>query len=213
MKPYEIKGNCAAKRAMEVAQVGGLSVLLIGPLGSSKTTIREAFPAVRSAEMETCPCGHFHSAARMCICSTRQLARWYRRIERTAREFDIVLETCETPAKELLSNRKPDPQEDGWRAERISNARAARASGRFKGAELTDDATIRIAEMCLRRLSLTPGQYAHVLTTARAIADLDASEYLKAKHVAESVQYRADATIFRADRVLAESGKLAEAMA
>jgi magnesium chelatase family protein len=55
--------------------------------------------------------------------------------------------------------------------------------------------------MALRRLSLTPGQWGHILQVARAIANLDASDILKARHIAEAVQYRADATIFRPERI------------
>lgn len=50
MKPYEIKGNCCTKRAFEVAAAGNLSILLVGPRGTSKTTFRQAFPDVMSDE-------------------------------------------------------------------------------------------------------------------------------------------------------------------
>jgi magnesium chelatase family protein len=56
-------------------------------------------------------------------------------------------------------------------------------------------------KMVLRRLSLTYGQHEAVLRIARSIANLGASEHLKAKHVAEAVQYRGDATCFRVDRL------------
>ena len=183
MKPYEIKSHCAVKRAFEVASVGDLGVLLVGPLGTGKTTLRDAFPTVRSAERETCPCGHWRDVTRECTCSTRTIERWYRRLERTARDYDIVLETCAVPARELMSQRDPDPKEQEYMDARIAAARAFGAT--HQSVELRDDATIRMIEMALRRLSLTAGQYNAVLRTARAIANLDASEHLKAKHVAE----------------------------
>lgn len=199
MEAYEIKGQCVAKRAFEVAEVANLRVLLVGPIGTSKTTLREAFPNVDSAEVETCPCGHFQDVRQACICSQRTIARWYRRLERKARDFHMIIECCPLPAREMMSTRKPDIQEKGWMLTRISEARAF--GEKHQSLELPDDAAYRTMEMATRRLSLTHGQYNHVLTTARAIANLDGSERLKAKHLAEAVQYRADATIYRLDRI------------
>ena len=199
MEAYEIKGQCVTKRAFEVASAGGLRVLLVGPLGSSKTTVREAFPNVDSAETETCPCGHFQDVKQNCICSARTIARWYRRLERKARAYDIILECCPLPAKELLYNRKPDAQEQEWMVKRIA---AAREFGKTHTAvDLEDPIAFRTMEMACRRLSLTAGQYNAMLRAARAIANLDQSEKLKAKHVAEAVQYRADCTIYRLGRI------------
>lgn len=199
MEAYEIKGQCVTKRAFEVAAAGDLRVLLVGPLGSSKTTVREAFPSVDSAEMETCPCGHFHDVRQDCICTARTIIRWYRRLERKAREYDIILECCPLSARELLYNRKPDVQEQEWMLKRIS---AAREFGKTHTVvDLYDDAALRTMEMACRRLSLTPGQYNAVLRTTRAIANLDQSKNLKAKHIAEAIQYRADTSIYRLDRI------------
>jgi predicted ATPase with chaperone activity len=61
--------------------------------------------------------------------------------------------------------------------------------------------------MAARRLALTAGQYNRILHVARAIANLDVSDVLLARHIAEAVQYRADATIYRVDQVLACLGK------
>jgi magnesium chelatase family protein len=199
MTPEQIKSHAAPKRAFEVAQVGGLSVLLIGPRGSSKTTLREAYPDVLSDERDSCPCGNWHNPGRECRCSARLIYRWYRRIERAAREYDIVLETCPTPARDLLAKPYDTPEDTArWRVARVA---AAQGFGVARTSLEMDDLGARVAEMALRRLSLTPGQWERILRVARAIANLDASELLKAKHIAEAVQYRADATIFRPERV------------
>jgi predicted ATPase with chaperone activity len=191
MKAYEIRGQYVAKRAFEVAAVGDLRVLLIGPLGSSKTTLREAFPTVDSAERETCLCGHFFDPRKRCICPARTLARWYRRLERTARDYDIVIECSPISTRELMT--PPDPHEQELMLQRIALAREFGKT--HKSVDLVNDTANSVMEIGIRRLGLTPGQYHAVCNIARAIANIDWSETIQGKHVAESLQYRLDATI------------------
>ena len=200
MKPHEIKGQCVAKRAFEVAAAGDLRVLLVGPLAVGKTTLREAFRNVTACEIETCACGHYSDPKQQCACSERQILRWYRRLERIARDYDIVVEVCAVPVRELMARTGSTERDDECMRARIA---AAREFGRSnQSLALTDDAAIRTMEMAARRLGLSAGQYNHVLRTARAIANLDQSPTLKAKHVAEAVRYRADAYLYRLDRII-----------
>ena len=142
MKPYEIRGNATAKRAFEVAQAGGLKVMLIGPRGSSKTTLRAAFPDVASAERDSCPCGHYRDVGRECGCSARLIYRWYRRFEREAAEFDLIIETCMTPAAEILGRLMNSPDDDAWREKRVA---AAVEFGKIHQSLELDDAARRTA--------------------------------------------------------------------
>lgn len=198
LQPYQIKGNQIAKRAFEVASVGGLSVLLVGPLSCSKTTMREAFPDVMSAEREACLCGHRMDVRQECICAPVQIARWWRRLERTAREYDIVLEMPGTPTKELMRPLEAGAErEDAYRLERI--AKAAVFGLTHTSLDLRDDAAHRTMEMACRRMSFSAGQYGRVLRVARAVANLGGAPYLEAKHVAEACQYQSLLAMYSRD--------------
>jgi predicted ATPase with chaperone activity len=186
MKPYEIRGNAVAKRAFEVAQACGLRVMLIGPRGSSKTTLRAAFPDVESAERDSCLCGNYQNPGRECTCSARLLYRWYRRFERTAEGFDLIVETCMTTAADMLGRQMNAPEDDTWREKRVA---AALEFGKTHLSFELDAPGQRTAEMAVRRLALTNGQWLKALRVARVIANLGASERIQAKHLAEAIQY------------------------
>jgi predicted ATPase with chaperone activity len=195
--PYQIKGNQTAKRAFEVASVGGLSVLLVGPLSCSKTTLREAFPTVQSAEREACLCGHRMDVRQECICTPVQIARWWRRLERTAREYDIVLEMPGTPTKELMAPLQYSECDDDYREERIASAAVFGLT--HTSVELRDDSAHRTMEMACRRMAFSAGQYGRVLKVARAVANLGGAPYLETKHVAEACQYQSLLAMYSRD--------------
>ena len=122
MEPYQIKGQCVAKRAFEIGWVGReakVGVLLIGPLGSSKSTLRKAYPNVRSDEREACLCGHHLDVRRDCTCKPEQLARWHRRLERPSRDFEIVLEAVPVTTKEMMAPNQGTPADDGFLCQRV----------------------------------------------------------------------------------------------
>ena len=53
-----------------------------------------------------------------------------------------------------------------------------------------DDTGERTLELAMRRMSLSARAHDRILKVARTIADLDNSESVTAKHVAEAIQYR-----------------------
>jgi magnesium chelatase family protein len=48
----------------------------------------------------------------------------------------------------------------------------------------------RTLEMAVRKMNLSARAHDRILRVARTVADLDGSEHVSAKHLAESVQYR-----------------------
>jgi magnesium chelatase family protein len=53
-----------------------------------------------------------------------------------------------------------------------------------------DAAGARLIDVAAERFTLSARSYARILKIARTIADLDASDELRAPHVAEAIQYR-----------------------
>ena len=84
--------------------------------------------------------------------------------------------------------------------ERIERARTVQESRGHVNPELPprllrkpcrlDDAGERTLELAMRKMGLSARAHDRILKVARTIADLDASESVSAKHLAEAVQYR-----------------------
>lgn len=179
----EICGQAAVKRAMEVAAVAGLRVMLIGPCGSGKKFLTAAFPEVQTIWMHSCPCGYYRGVQADCVCTPERLKRWLGIARLRARRYDIILEVCPLPYREM--NGRADDTFAARFAARVQQARAFKATTR-----VLDDAGQRVEEMAVRRLGISKSELLRVHKVANAIADLDASSTLQAKHIAEAVQYR-----------------------
>ncbi len=182
----EIKGQLTARRGLEIAMVGGHSVLLIGPAGSGRNFLAQSFPRVRATVLPSCPCGHLRSAATACTCTESTLAVYKAILGPVLHEAAIALEVCELPAKYWAA---PGMQAIDW--ERLY-ARVKRGQALIDAAQsfdLVDEVAQRTRELAIRRLSLSCQAYVHMMAVARTIAALDGASGIMAKHLAEAVQY------------------------
>lgn len=84
--------------------------------------------------------------------------------------------------------------------ERVENARAIQSARGYYNSRMPsrlirkqcalDESGERTLEMAVRKMSLSARAHDRILKVARTIADLDRSDHVSAKHLAEAVQYR-----------------------
>ena len=108
------------------------------------------------------------------------------------------MEVPAVPYKELRGNSAAESS-DQIRA-RVERARAVQeARGYYNSAIPSrmirkhcalDDAGERTLETAVRRMGLSARAHDRILKVARTVADLDESQNVTAKHLAEAVQYR-----------------------
>ena len=179
--------------------------LLRQPLEDRSITIARAsmslsFPAnfILVAAMNPCPCGYAGST-RECRCTPAIIQRYLAKISGPLLDrIDLHIELPAVPYKEMRADEQGASSAEI--RERVVRARAIQQSRGYCNSELPtrllrklcrlDEAGERTLEMAMRRLALSARAHDRILKVARTIADLDESETVSAKHLAEAVQYR-----------------------
>ena len=180
--------------------------LLRQPLEDRSITIARAnmtlvFPAnfILVAAMNPCPCGFLGDATRECRCTPAIIQRYLSKISGPLLDrIDLHIELPAVPYKEMRAD-----EEGATSAEiraRVERARAIQHARGYCNAQLPtrllrklcrlDEAGERTLEMAMRKLALSARAHDRILKVSRTVADLDESETVSAKHLAEAVQYR-----------------------
>ncbi len=180
--------------------------LLRQPIEDAAVTLARAamtlsFPAhfMLVAAMNPCPCGYYGDPTRECRCTPAIIQRYLGKISGPLLDrIDLHVEVPAVPYKEMRGDAQ-GASSDQMR-ERIARARAAQQARGHGNSELPprllrklcrlDDAGERTLELAMRKMGLSARAHDRILKVARTIADLDSSEAVSAKHLAEAVQYR-----------------------
>jgi magnesium chelatase family protein len=159
------------------------------------------FPAsfMLLAAMNPCPCGFYGDTTRECRCTGAIIQRYLGKISGPLLDrIDLHIEVPAVPYQELRGVGQGATSAEI--AVRVSAAReVALARGSYNAhipaRQLRklcalDAAGERTLEMAVRRMGLSARSHDRILKVARTVADLDGSEAVSAKHLAEAVQYR-----------------------
>ena len=177
-----------------------------GVITVARNAISVTYPAdfMLIASMNPCPCGNYGSATAECKCSASQIHRYLNKLSGPLLDrIDIHIEVDNVTYDELQEDNLAEPSSAV--RERVNKARdiqLARLSpyGRRCNAQMTsadikkycklDKQSTDLLEASFKKLNLTARAYNRILKVARTIADLDGSENITVKHIAESLQYR-----------------------
>lgn len=156
------------------------------------------------AAMNPCPCGYFGHPTKPCTCSSNAVSRYLARVSGPLLDrLDLHIEVPPVEFDEIDSFEKAESS--GAIKARVNAARAIQ-NIRFQGTAITCNARITsdiLHEVCqlsdagrdllkkaFEKLGLSARAYDRILKVSRTIADLDKSETIESRHVAEAVQYR-----------------------
>ena len=181
------------------------------PLEEGRITINRAngvltFPAnfMLIAAMNPCPCGFLGDSIQACRCSANQINSYRRRLSGPIIDrIDLHVEVARVNFRDL--EQRPAGETSAAVRERIEAARKIQRR-RFRGtsfltnAEMDNRAIDRFCRLeiasrdfirqAAETLNLSVRSYFRVIKLARTIADLDKSEAILIKHLAEALQYR-----------------------
>jgi magnesium chelatase family protein len=180
--------------------------ILRQPLEDSVVSIARAsmtlnFPAnfMLVAAMNPCPCGFYGDPTRECRCTPAIIQRYLGKISGPLIDrIDIQVEVPAVPYKELragdVTETSANMRARVERAREIQRARGctnSRMPTRLIRQQCALDETgERTLEMAMKRMSLSARAHDRILKVARTIADLDESQSIASKHIAEAIQYR-----------------------
>lgn len=154
--------------------------------------------------MNPCPCGFYGHPSKKCTCPPGAPGRYLSKVSGPLLDrLDIHIEVPQVNFDELSDDTKGELSEN-IRA-RVNTARRIQLR-RFDGTKITSNSQMT-AEMTRRfcvmtdnassmlkasfdRLGLSARAYDKILRVARTIADLDGSEMIDVRHIAEAIQYR-----------------------
>lgn len=181
------------------------------PLEDRKVTVARVattveYPAnfMLIASMNPCPCGNYGSKTQICSCTPTQIHNYISKLSGPLLDrIDLQIEVDSVSYDELRG--KGEAESSASVKERVNRVRALERE-RFKddgiltNAEMgarelakyckIDDACERMLKMAFERLNLSARGTTRILKVARTIADLEGSENIQQKHVAEAIQYR-----------------------
>lgn len=182
------------------------------PLESGKITISRAgrstvFPAAFQLLMATnpCPCGNFGSETKLCLCSSRSIEMYWKKISAPLLDrIDIRISV----ANEIEKNK--NEQEDKENLKSFSTeflrreiAQAVKTQRKRQGKKNAYLTPAEIAGLCktssetqsflnssAEKFSFSPRATASCLKLARTIADMSGSETIETEHMKEAVMLR-----------------------
>lgn len=183
------------------------------PLEDHKITITRAsgrvtFPCsfMLVCAMNPCRCGYYGHPTRQCTCRKKDISDYLQKISGPLLDrIDIQIEVPSLSYDELSSGREEETSE-AIRARVVKARRRAvdrfRANGETtfsnsgmetsqirKYCELSPAAS-NLLKNAFEKMGLSGRGYDRILRVSRTIADLDGSENIEAKHIAEAIQLR-----------------------
>jgi len=174
-------------------------------ISRAKFTVQYPAGFMLVAAMNPCPCGYYNHPEKPCTCNPGHIKRYMNKISGPLLDrIDIHIEVVPVSYDELSTGRQAEKSEQI--RERVTRAREIQAE-RFKdhsdihyNAQMSgkmirqycqiDPAGKNLLKKAMENRGLSARAYDRILKVARTIADLEASEPVRAHHLAEAIQYR-----------------------
>ncbi|MGJ8662340.1 MAG: YifB family Mg chelatase-like AAA ATPase [Marinicella sp.] len=179
------------------------------PLESGKIIISRAartaeFPARFQllASLNPCPCGYFGDPDRTCECSVGQIQNYRNRISGPLLDrIDLQVEVPRIPHKTLraktVSNITSQTIKQQVIKSRIIQLQRnhGKSNAQLQGKEIEkyiplNEELLDFLEQVVDQLRLSARAYHRIIKVSRTIADLDGSELVQQKHLAEAISFR-----------------------
>ena len=177
-----------------------------GKVTISRATTSQSYPAkfLLVAAQNPCPCGYAGDQENVCTCSPSQINKYATKISGPLLDrMDIIVKVERVKKAQLINAQVSESSEKV--AGRIKKARYVqkirfadeniKTNNEMSNKHIEKHCQLDISgknlmEQAINNLKLSARAYMRVLKVSRTIADLDDSDLIKTKHLAEALQYR-----------------------
>lgn len=189
----------------------GVLEALRQPLEDGFVTVSRAnssvsFPAkfILVAAANPCPCGYFGDTVKNCTCLPGQISRYQKRLSGPILDrIDIFLAVPSVKTNELVD--LPTGESSDVIRKRVQKARDRQQKRLIKlklvcNAEMSSKQVKEICKLeedskkllaaAIDKFQISARGYVRIIKVARTIADLEGSDQIKTKHIAEAIQFR-----------------------
>ena len=185
---------------------------LRGPMEAETVTIsrtggRYIFPAkfLTAAAMNPCPCGYAFDPSRECTCTESQIRHYRARLSGPFLDRIDLFIHVNSPGGRILPGEKSEisseqlkkgvlrarrAQKERFRTEKIRYNSQMSSRHLEKYCRL-DRESERLLEEAYEKLRMSSRSCSRVLRVARTIADIEDSEEIRFRHLAEAITYKA----------------------
>ena len=174
-------------------------------ISRSKYTVVYPASFMLVASMNPCPCGYYTHPDKECLCGSGNVQRYLNKISGPLLDrIDIQVEIIPVPFEKISDKEVAESsdfiKERVIRARTIQEERFKDEEGVFCNAQMSpkllskyaspDEAGLSLLKRAMEKLCLSARAYDRILKVSRTIADLDNSEIILSKHLAEAISYR-----------------------
>ena len=182
------------------------------PLEDKKVSISRAnghvnYPAdfMLVATMNPCPCGYYGDATRECSCNSTQVLAYQKRLSGPLLDrIDLIVSVNRIATNSLLEHNSLNYKQHNDAISAIKNCQDLQFQRYKRSDKYNSNLSSRDVKTLLHlspevqkflnaaaeKLNVSARSYFKIIKVARTIADLDASQNIETKHLAEALQYR-----------------------
>lgn len=174
-------------------------------ISRSRFTVEYPASFMLVSSMNPCPCGFYNHPEKDCVCPSGAVQRYLNKISGPLLDrIDIQIEIIPVPFDKISASEAAESSSEirqrVVKARQIQGDRFENEEGVFCNAQMSPKLLAKYAspnkegltllKAAMERFNLSARAYDRILKVSRTIADLDVSQEILPKHLAEAINYR-----------------------